>query len=139
MNCEDCQKAESRILDGELPPDRLSEMFRHAASCPECRRFFGSLVRLNNALTRMPPLLPTLDATQLTTFPGTELASSQRIWQRRFSLGVPVFALTVVMVAAVAVLSFSQIRKPVPVYVTQLPTLIVSPDSTMVAPVQPLH
>ena len=138
MNCTECQEAENRFLDGELSPDRSARMFEHAASCAECRRFIHSLVRLNGELMRIPPVLPARGKQSMVFSPSTN-SGPGRIWHHRFSVGVPAFALTLVMVAIVAALSFSHLRKPAPVYVTELPTLIVSPDSAVVASHELLH
>ncbi len=130
MNCDECRMAQSRFVDGELPPNQSAEMFDHAASCAECRSFFHALVRLNQKIERLPQ--PGVTTVEELSVGVSEPRAVQvpRLWQRRLSLRIPAFALTVGIVAAVAVLSFAQLRRPEPVYVTELPTLVVSADTT---------
>lgn len=135
MNCEACRKAQSRFLDGELPPSQSGEMLDHAASCAECRVFFHGLVVLNQKIGHLPEPVALPEAEHIPALSRQRPLRASRLWQQRMSLRVPAFALTVCIVAALAVLSFAQLRRPEPVYITELPTLVVSADTTSAASV----
>jgi len=134
MTCEECQREQSRFVDGELPASQSADMMMHTSTCAGCRQFLSALVRLNTEVARLPQMQTVRP--QTFEMPRGELFHEKNFWQRRFTLRAPVFALTVLAVAILAVLSSYQFRRSVPVYVTELPTLVISADSTAAGPGQ---
>lgn len=55
MNCEQALEAMSARLDGELDEQQTQALEAHLAQCPECRRLFDELSRIDGAV-------PSLDA-----------------------------------------------------------------------------
>ena len=55
MNCEQALEAMSARLDGELDAQQTQALEAHLAQCPECRRLFDELSRIDGAI-------PSLDA-----------------------------------------------------------------------------
>jgi predicted anti-sigma-YlaC factor YlaD len=125
MSCEEYEQMASRLIDGEISPGASAGIFAHLASCEECRRFFHQVQELHGSLQRFaePPIpaVPTLRSAPAHAQKG--------FWLRQVSLRMPVVVATAcIMVAAVV---FALKRNQEPVFITELPTVVVAADSTL--------
>ena len=129
MSCEEYEQMASRLIDGEISPGASAGIFAHLASCEECRRFFHQVQELHGSLERMaePPIPSSrVQPPALRTEPGI---AQKGFWLRQVSLRMPVVVATAcIMVAAVV---FALNRNQEPVFITELPTVVVAADSTL--------
>ena len=100
MKCDEYQEQVSALIDNELA-DRESELlFTHLSECAACRATLRSELELRaNLREDIPPLAPKeLDIRVLTAAKNRRPSEPDRIaipamiWQRRFSMRVPVVA-----------------------------------------------
>lgn len=133
MSCEEYKQMASRLIDGEVSPGASAGIFAHLASCEECRRFFHQVQELHGSLQRFaePPIPP--PGPQPPTLRPTPAITPQGFWLRQVSLRMPVVVATAcIMVAAVV---FALKRNQEPLFITELPTVVVVADSTVTTPI----
>ena len=52
MKCQEAEAKISELLDLELDETGSAELFLHLSSCPQCRTFYRSGMRLHNSIVR---------------------------------------------------------------------------------------
>jgi predicted anti-sigma-YlaC factor YlaD len=53
MTCADHQRTINRFIDQEIKATESAELFEHLGKCPECRRFYDSIITLAAQLERV--------------------------------------------------------------------------------------
>ncbi len=56
MNCEEYQPQVSKLLDNALEKGATADLFSHLGECDACRVFFGTSMRLRQAMQSAPPM-----------------------------------------------------------------------------------
>jgi predicted anti-sigma-YlaC factor YlaD len=130
MNCNDHQQLISRLLDGEMLPEESMHLFRHLSECSECRGFYHQLRTLNASLDQIEEHLPKPMGTWKDSPHFRSPFKAQPLWSRHVSLRFPVLALLLCGIAAAILFSFLQIHKAETVYVTRLPAVVITPETT---------
>jgi predicted anti-sigma-YlaC factor YlaD len=130
MNCNDHQQMISRLLDGEMSQSESTALFRHLSECSECRGFYHQLQTLEASLDQFEEHLPKPIGTWDHSPQFRSPLKAQPIWSRHVSLRFPVLALLLCGIAAGILFSFLEIHKAETVYVTRLPAVVITPETT---------
>jgi predicted anti-sigma-YlaC factor YlaD len=124
MSCDDNQKMISKLIDGEVLQAESAAVFGHLAECTNCRGFYDELQKVSSSLDRLADAVPEglIREFRPPSFPS--LMRPQTLWSRRIPLRLPVLALLVCVILASFFMSFSTET----VYVTKLPTTVVTAE-----------
>ena len=125
MSCEEYQKMISKLMDGEVLQAESAALFGHLSECAVCRDFYHELQKVGSSLDRSADAVPEelIREFRPPSFPN--LMRPQTLWTRRVPLRLPVLALLVCVILASVFMSFSTDT----VYVTKLPTTVVTAES----------
>ena len=125
MSCDDYQRMISKLIDGEVLQAESAALFGHLAECVVCRGFYHELQNVSSSLDRLADVVPEglIREFRPPSFPS--LMRPQTLWSRRIPLRLPVLALLVCVILASVLMSFSTDT----VYVTKLPTTVVTAES----------
>lgn len=131
MNYHEQERRVSALMDGELPATESGSVFQHLAECAECRMFYHRLLALSKTLDRgmeLPRGDGRTGSVEQSLWSG---AHQDGWWKQRISMRVPAFALTLLLIAAGAFISFMELSRGTQsetVYVTKLPAVVISAE-----------
>lgn len=141
MTHDQFQEQISRLLDNDLHEEESISLFTHLLTCHECREFMQSSLKLRSGLAASSLNVPaSVDMRLHQRFSPRTVPMSTKartLWSRQVTLGFPVVALFLCLVAAGAVLMLSgrsPFREPETVYVTRLPAVVVTDGSETIQP-----
>jgi len=143
MTCDDVQAAISAYADGEIHPDGEGAMFGHIGTCPECRKFFRSVLDIRDAFASAPPVVvpESLDRRVLAIRPGPARPAARHrrwlaeLWMRRLSVPLPSAALVALALVSITIFTLSLLMRPSEVPLLSLPPIDVYAEK----PPTPVH
>jgi hypothetical protein len=111
MNCDLFQENASRFMDGLLDASDQAALFAHLSTCPDCRSFLSSSVRVREVVRKdaiaLPPGIDEAFFEQLLSRHATGADSRRRpetFWRRDVLLSVPLAAAALLLVVLASVL-----------------------------------
>ena len=142
MKCDEYQEQVSALIDNELADQASELLFEHLSRCSACRAALRSGLELRENLKEdLPPLAPKeLDKRVLTAVARRRQGEPDRaaipatIWQRRFSMRVPVAAVAIFLLIFGSVLlsaiwaesnQTADVRRVQTVFLTAIPAVEV--------------
>ena len=102
MQCEMTESV-SRLFDGELAADEIREVKQHLFTCAICRQAQEDFLKLRNQLQSDEAGADAV--AQQKVLREILAANSTPFWQRKVSLSAPTFAMLVLLVMALSVLT----------------------------------
>lgn len=103
-----CRKIERWIIEsseGDLSPEKLSELQQHLSQCTKCARFEEDLQKMRIGLNQLPPPLPSLELERRTRLICQTSLISHKKLERKATLPFPLTPLPKTIWAALILIT----------------------------------